>query len=686
MSIPNTTIRTNRITAGSGQITTLNTASLTIRSATLDVDTLNANTITTLNMSISGELSAPIITELIDIQTDQILDISINNYRITDISSRNATLNTLILDLSTTLVDIQESGLAGVYVTQTQFNDLSARVQQDENKITDISSRLASNSTYVTNTQFQSLSGDYYTLQSKITSISNDLRDLTIIVGGYTLSAEFVSLSGAVNTNRLRLIDLCGLIDDLSESIAGAVTNAQILDVSNRAYADVLKLADISGRLTTSVIGLADVSGRLKIAETEITTLSGEVATFKSSFTDVSSYFSTLSTKLYVDLCSNVGIGVDPSNNSFIVSYDVSGVGSFTKRAGVVIGDTSDVVLVNGPTTFRNQVNFLGEVSVPASTTLIDTSGVTTLTFKSTTPYYHTNYIMFDTSSLDAERCHSNGNIKASEVRIKISRLSEPRNIIVAATPYTMKKLVVELFDDDDLSNSFISRTAGNILIQPGASPLGDIGGYRQDTSAFNQAEVQDFSFKPYEYFYDASAEGFGLDFMGRTFYTHGVVVRPYDLSLSQLPGGHPNLTANRLDITLDPSYVFDLPGTTDASGTHINRQIYHRYYQSSSYMFNIEFISTGQSSLVQRRNAHIYFSEQSRLRPGRVGMTSGRSVPLSQYQVDYLELLMAQMLRYNTTDFGLVGTLIADVINGNSVPVGYTSALHPVGMPYPSV
>jgi predicted nucleic acid-binding Zn-ribbon protein len=649
MSVTNTSITTNRVIAGTASIGTLNSGSLNIRSGTISLTNLESNSLNTNNIYVSGDLSSATITEILSIQSDLSNDVYVNQFRIADISADVSNHTDLITGLSNEITDLNQSI---AQLDLDDFDDLSARVFVNEGDISDLSGRINDivvGEGLVTRIEFTDLS-------QEVTSNTNILHDLSdeveILRTGFVTEARLNDLSDQVRDNYDSITDLCdGVAQLIGTSGGGEITNQEFIDLSNRVrqievdtsniLAMETDISDLSGRLTYQESRLEDISDTVDNLQEDVVDISDDLERYRNTY-----FFSD----------NKIGLRVDPSNEEFIVNYTISeGTVDVSEAANIVIGLSSDAIVVNGNTTFRGQVQFEDRVSIPANTILIDTSGVTNIDFLSTTPYSHTDYIMFDTSELNALEYYGNAiNPDSVELHLRFSKLSKSRNIFISCPPACMKRLVFELYDDDDLSESTIVRMEGNILVQPGAVPIG-YNGLLEDVSSTNAHILQDYSSDPYRYLYDL-CDNRGN--MGRFFYTQAVVVPRDDVS-NYVGIDHPNATGNRMDISFYP----DVSG--DLSGFELTER-YHRYYQTGSYQFNVEYVSTGVPHL--RNRAHMYVRETARTRPLRYAERTNNNVELSQSSEDQLQLLVARLLFTDEETFQEVFGA-ASVILGGGAP-----------------
>lgn len=448
---------------------------------------------------------------------------------------------------------------------------------------------------------------------TRIADVSDAINAQNTIV--QTLSGEIHNIQTIVNT-----IDAGSGITDLSNTVAGL--ESDVSDLSGR-------VGVIDSRLVAFDVSIGDLSNTLNGVVGDVSDLTGSI---------------TISN-------NRIGIRTDPTLPGYTVTY-YNGSADVSSAANVVIGLSSDTILFNGPTTFANEVRFQQTVSVPANTTLIDTSGVTNIDFLSTTPYSHTEYVMFDTSELHALQYYElSMNPYSSELHLRFSKLSKSRNIFISAPPATLKRLVFELYDDDNLTTSSIVRSGGNIIVQPGATPFG-YGGQTESASASNAEQIQDYSSDPYQYLYDLSS---GRGDLGRFFYNQAVVIPITDVS-AYIGTTHPNLTGNRMDISFYPDV------SNDISGLSLMER-YHRYYQTGSYQFNVEFISTGQPSL--RNNAHLQVREISRIRPLRYAEQTNNNIATVQARNDELQTLIARLIFLSDSNFTSAYSSINTILDG---------------------
>lgn len=636
MSITNQNITTNRVVAGTASIGTLNSGSLNVRSGTISLTTLSTNTLNANNVYVSGDLSGTTIVNILNTQADLANDIDVNQYRIQDLSADISTNSDRITGLSNE-IDTLNQTITNLDIDD--FVDISARVYVNERDISDISGRVSDiiiGAGLVTRTEFTDLSNSV----TSNTTLLNDLSDeVEILRTGFVTEARLTDLSNRVYDNSNNITDLCGGVEALLQTISGStttITNDQFTDLSNRVEgieADASNIllfendiSDLSGRVMNEELRVIDISNSLNNINGTINDISNDIARYRNSY------------YVYSD---KLGLRVDPSNQEFIVDYTISnGTVDVSEAANIVIGLSSDSVVINGNTTFRGQVQFQDTVSIPANTVLIDSSGITNIDFLSTTPYSHTEYIMFDTSALNALQYYGeNINPDSAEVHLRFSKLSKSRNIFISCPPACAKRLVFELYDDDDLSNSTIVRMEGNILVQPGAIPIG-YNGLLEDVSSTNAERIQDYSSDPYRYLYDLCDNRGNT---GRFFYTQAVVIPRDDVS-SYVGVDHPNATGNRMDI----SFYADISDSS-ISGTAITER-YHRYYQTGSYQFNIEYVSTGVPHL--RNRAHMYVRETARIRPLRYAERTNDNVELTQSNEDQLQLILARLLFLTNDQF----------------------------------
>jgi hypothetical protein len=669
MSITNTVIRTNRITAGTANVTTLNTSTLSVRSGSITLNSLNSNTIASNNLTVTGTLTAPALTSLVTEISNNALDISINQFRIEDLSGRIADTNVLLITLSNDLYDL----IIDLENTDVdEFVDISQRVTTNARDISDLSGRIDNiviGSGLVTRVEFSALSGEVTTNTQEIIGISNDID---VLRTGFVTLDRFDDLSNQVQLNTANITDLC---DGVATLIASGgvdpssvfVTNDQILDLSNRIYTNTLTIAGLSDEISTQIASIGDLSGRVASVETDILGISQNVFNNTETLEDISSKLTLLEASYTVDGDGDIGFRVDPDSQNFRVHYTLSnGTIGVSQEANMIIGLSSDTILVQGNTEFRGQVTFNDITSIPANTRLVDTSGVTNIDFLSTTPYSHTDYIMFDTSEMRALQYYGETiNPHSSELHLRFSRLSKSRNVIVSVSPATVKRLVLELYDDDDLSDSTIIRQEGNILVQPGAVPVGyTASGYTGTITSGNAENTQDYSTDPYRYLYED--HGFvTVDRVntGRFFYSQAVVI-PIDDVSQYISTAHPNYTGNRMDI----SFYGDISSSTLISSSLDLGERYHRYYQTGSYQFHIEFVSPG---IPQYRNrSHIFLREISRTRPLRYAQTTDDNILLSNSNKEQLQLILARLLFLNQTDFatfaGGIDTMFNAFYTGN--------------------
>jgi hypothetical protein len=660
MSITNPLITTNRVIAGTASIGTLNSGSLNIRSGTLSLTTLTSNTINANNVYVSGDLSGTTILGILSTQSDLSNDIGVNAYRIQDLSTGISNNHDLITGLSNE-IDALNASIDALNIDD--FDDLSARVGVNEGDISDLSGRINDiiiGEGLVTRSEFTDLSQVVQTNTNTIADLSDEVE---ILRTGFVTEADLGDLSDRVYDNSNAITDLCEGVVTLLAAIGGGggggtITNEQFLDLSNRVRgietdtSNILALetdiSDLSGRVETNGVRLEDLSDNLDGLQTQITDISEDLSRYRTSY--------------FVNE-NAIGLHVDPSDTEFIVEYTVSdGNVDVSEQANIVIGVSSDSVVVNGNTTFRGQVQFQDTVSVPANTILIDTSGVTNIDFLSTTPYAHTDYVMFDTSALNAlEYYGSTINPDSAEIHVRFSKLSKSRNLFISCPPACVKNLVIELYDDDDLSNSTIVRREGNILVQPGAVPIG-YNGLLEDVSSTNAERTQEYSSDPYRYLYDL-CDNRGN--MGRFFYTQAVVIPRDDVS-SFVGVDHPNATGNRMDISFYP----DVSDAT-ISGLAITER-YHRYYQTGSYQFNLEYVSTGEAGL--RNRAHVYVRETARIRPLQYAERTNTNVELSQSNEDQLQVILGRLLFLTNDQFitasANIDTMLNFILDGQEIGV----------------
>ena len=646
MSITNNVIRTNKVTAGKADIGTLNSGSLRIKSGSLNITTLTTNTITSNNLHVTGELTGSTITSIQDDLSNYENDISINSLRINDLSDGVDDNAQAIQDLSTSLVSLK-SDICGL--SASDLDDISSRVNTNEEDISDLSGRFEG---FVSRSEFVDLSSSVSGNTDTILSISGRLASLD----GFVSESRFQDLSSVVQDNSENIVDLCGAVKTLIGSISGGgeITNEEFLDLSNRVAGletDVSNLLGISD-------DVFDLSGRVTLQSSLIVGLSSDILDVSDRVTDISDDLADIRNS-YIVKDTRVGIRVDPSNSEFIVRYTLSdGTVDTSDQADIVVGLSSDSVVINGNTTFRGQVQFQDVTSIPARTTLIDTSGLTNIDFMSTTPYSHTEYIMFDTSALNAQTYYDTSiNPYSSELHLRFSKLSRSRNVFISCPPAVAKRIVFSLHDDDDLSASTISRQQGNIIVQPGAVPIG-FNGDTGTVSGSNAATLQDYSSDPYRYLYDLCDNRGNT---GRFFYNHATVV-PLDDVSKNVGVDHPNATGNRMDISFYP----DISSAVDMSNLAITER-YHRYYQTGSYQFNIEFISTGEASL--RNRAHIYVRETSRTRPLRYAERTNSNVAISQSSESDLQLLIARLLFLSQDNFNTTIPIFNSYLDGLNPP-----------------
>lgn len=646
MSITNQNITTNRVIAGTASIGTLNSGSLNIRSGTIQLTTLSTNTLNANNVYVSGDLSGTTIVSILNTQADLSNDIYVNQYRIEDLSADISTNSDRITGLSNEITTLNQTITD---LDADDFIDVSSRVFVNETDISDISGRVSDiiiGAGLVTRTEFNDLSN----VVTSNTTVLEDLSDeVEILRTGFVTEVRLTDLSNRVYDNSNNITDLCDGVRNILETVSGTsgITNNQFTDLSNRvkgietdasnilAYGE--DISDLSGRVANEELRLVDISNSVNNINGSINDISNDIARYRNS---------------YFVSSDKLGLRVDPSNEEFVVNYTVSdGTVDVSEAANIVIGLSSDSVVINGNTTFRGQVQFQDRVSIPANTVLIDSSGITNIDFLSTTPYSHTDYIMFDTSALNALQYYSDTiNPDSAEVHLRFSKLSKSRNVFISCPPACMKRLVFELYDDDDLSNSTIVRMEGNILVQPGAVPIG-YNGLLEDVSSTNAERIQDYSSDPYRYLYDLCDNRGNT---GRFFYTQAVVVPRDDVS-NYVGVDHPNATGNRMDI----SFYSDISDAS-ISGTAITER-YHRYYQTGSYQFNIEYVSTGVSHL--RNRAHMYVRETARIRPLRYAERTNDNVELTQSNEDQLQLILARLLFLTNDQFGEAITSINEAI-----------------------
>jgi hypothetical protein len=638
MSVTNTNITTNRVIAGTASIGTLNSGSLNVRSGTISITTLNANTMNANNVFVSGDLSGSTILSILDTQNGLLNDVSVNQYIIQDLSTGISNNTDLIIGISNDIATLNASILN---LDLDDFDDVSNRVLVNEGNISDLSDRVNDiivGAGLVTRTEFTDLSQVVATNTNTLTELSGDVA---ILRTGFVTEARLNDLSGRVFDNSNNITDLCGGVADLIALVnagGATITNTQFTDLSNRVgYLEYD--VDVIFSFRTDV---SDLSDRVIESETRLTDLSNSVDVLRNEMNDVSNDIYRYRTTYFTKGTDKVGLRVDPSQSEFIVHYSISdGTLDVSDQANIVIGLSSDTVVVNGNTTFRGQVQFQDSVSVPANTILIDTSGITNIDFLSTTPYSHTDYIMFDTSAMNALQYYGNSiNPDSAEVHLRFSKLSKSRNIFISCPPSCLQRLVFELYDDDDLSNSTIVRQEGNILVQPGAIPIG-FNGLLDTVDGSNAHCLQDYSSDPYRYLYDICSNRGNT---GRFFYTQGVVVPRDDVS-NYVGVDHPNATGNRMDISFYP----DISNLVEISGLALTER-YHRYYQTGSYQFNVEFVSTGISHL--RNRAHIYVRETARIRPLRYAEKTNSNVDITQSNEDRLQLLMARLMFLSDDQF----------------------------------
>lgn len=629
MSITNADIITNRIVAGTANIGTLNSGSMSIRSGSLKLSTLESNTLDVNNLYVAGDLCGATITGILNTQTDLLNDVSVNKFRIQDLSEGIHDNTIQILDLSNQVLTLNNT-IASLDISA--FIDLSGRVKVNRNDISDLSGRINDiiiGEGLVTQSEFGDLSQSVTSNANLLLELSGDVA---ILRTGFVTSTQLTDLSGRIQDNSRNIIDLCDGVSTLIGLIGGGgaiITNQEFIDLSSRVGGIE---TDLSNLLTLRG-DVSDLSGRLELQDLRIDDLSNSFENLKQDTLDISNTLSFIRNSYIVNE-DKLGLRVDPSNEEFIINFTLSdGTLDTSGVANIVIGLSSDNVVINGNTTFRGQVQFQDVVSVPPNTVLIDTSGVTTIDFLSNTPYSHTDYIMFDTSSLNALEYYGDSiNPDSAELRLRFSRLSKSRNIFISCPPATLGRLTLELYDDDDLSDSTIVRMEGNILVQPGAVPIG-FNGLLEDVSSSNADRLQDYSSDPYRYLYDI-CDNRGN--MGRFFYTQAVVVPRDDVS-NFVGTDHPNATGNRMDISFYPDV-----SNLEISGFGITER-YHRYYQTGSYQFNIEYVSTGIPRF--RNRAHLYVRETARIRPLRYAERTNSNVELSQSNEDTLQLLIARTL-----------------------------------------
>ena len=657
MSITNQNITTNRVIAGTANIGTLNSGSLNIRTGSVNLTTLTSNTLNANNVYVSGDLSGTTIVNILNTQRDLSNDVYVNQSHIGDLSGDISTNSDLITGLSNEILDLNQL-IAGLDVGA--FDDLSGRVNVNNGDISDLSGRVNDiiiGEGLVTRTEFSDLSQ----VVTENTTLLNDLSDeVEILRTGFVTEARLSDLSDRVLDNSNNITDLCnGVISLISliGSSGGTITNGQFIDLSNR----VAGIETDASNILALGSDVSDLSGRVAAQESRVIDISNSFDQLNDSVQDISNDILRYRNSYYV-YGDELGLRVDPFNEEFIVNYTLSdGTIDTSDRANIVIGLSSDNVVVNGNTTFRGQVQFQDTVSIPANTILIDKSGRTNIDFLSTTPHSHTDYIMFDTSALNALDYYGGTiNPDSSELHLRFSKLSKSRNIFISCPLACAKRLVFELYDDDDLSNSTIVRMEGNILVQPGAVPIG-YNGLLEDVSSTNAERIQDFSSDPYRYIYDLCDNRGNT---GRFFYTQAVVVPRDDVS-NYVGVDHPNATGNRMDILFYPDI-----SSTSISGTAITER-YHRYYQTGSYQFNIEYVSTGIPHL--RNRAHLYIRETARIRPLRYAERTNDNVELTQSNEDELQLLLARMLFLSNDQFQQVSTLvnlsIDSVVEGTAPP-----------------
>lgn len=635
MSVTNSIISTNRVTAGVAEIGTLNAGSLNVRSGSVSLTTLTTNTLTANNVYVTGDLSGQTIMDILHTQWTNENDISVNNYRIADLSEGIASNSLLIESLSGEISDIK-TDISNLNLDE--FQDLSGRVLINETDISDLSGRINDivvGSNLVTRTEFAELSGRVLVNESDINDLSGEID---ILRSGFITEIRYQELSQNVVDNFNDITDICQSIIDLIADIgiSTVVTNSQFNDLSDR----VLSLeVDVSNILQLE-IDVSDLSGRIEVQENLVIDLSNSVDDLYVRSSGIDNSLNVIEGS-YIIRDSNVGIRVNPSSEEFKVIYNDT-----SANANVVIGLSSDAIVFNGNTTFRGQVQFQDVVSVPANTILINSSGITNIDYLSTTPYSHTEYIMFDTSGLNALTYYDGSiNPDSAEVHIRFSRLSKSRNIFISCPPGVLSRLVFELYDDDTLTDGAIVRQEGNIIVQPGAIPIG-YNGTIDTVTALTADKIQDYSSDPYRYLYDI-CDNRGN--MGRFFYTQGVVI-PVD-DVSQHVGLlHPNSNGNRMDI----SFYGDV--LDDMSGLAITER-YHRYYQTGSYQFNLEYVSPGIESL--RNRAHLFVKETSRIRPLRYAERTNTNVEITQSNESELQLIMARLLFLSNDQFNNVSSML---------------------------
>jgi uncharacterized protein YoxC len=658
MSITNQNITTNRVIAGTASIGTLNSGSLNVRSGTIQLTTLTSNTLNANNVYVSGDLSGTTIINILNTQADLSNDVYVNEFRVQDLSADISTNSDRITGLSNEITALNQS-ISDLNIDD--FVDISARVYTNRGDISDLSGRINDiiiGEGLVTRTEFTDLSQTV----TENTTLLNDLSDeVEILRTGFVTEVRLTDLSNRVLNNSNDITDLCDGVAILLTTISGTtgITNSQFIDLSNR----VRGIETDASNILAIESDVSDLSGRVEIQELRVIDISNSFDQLNDSVQDISNDILRYRNSYFV-YDDKLGIRVDPSNEEFIVNYTVSdGTVDVSESANIVIGLSSDSIVINGNTTFRGQVQFQDTVSIPANTVLIDSSGITNIDFLSTTPYSHTDYIMFDTSALNALEYYGGTiNPDSAEVHLRFSKLSKSRNIFISCPPACAKRLVFELYDDDDLSNSTIVRMEGNILVQPGAVPIG-YNGLLEDVSSTNAERIQDYSSDPYRYLYDICDNNRGNT--GRFFYTQAVVVPRDDVS-SYVGEDHPNATGNRMDI----SFYSDISDTS-ISGTAITER-YHRYYQTGSYQFNIEYISTGVPHL--RNRAHMFVRETARIRPLRYAERTNDNVELTQSSEDQLQLILARLLFLTNDQLGeaitFIDQAITSVIGGGPPPL----------------
>ena len=557
------------------------------------------------------------------------LNVRSGTITITTLNTNTITTNNLYVngDLSgstiTSIYDTQTGLINDVSVNQYRIQGLSAEISNNTELIIGLSNEITTLNQSIANLaldDFDDLSNRVLVNEGNISDLS-DRVDAIIVGAGLVTRVEFSDLSQVVTTNK-------NTIDDLSAEVV----------ILRTGFVTEARLNDLSGRVLASETRLVDLSNYIGNLRDEVNDISSDISRYRGS---------------YFVSGNKIGIRTDPNNSDFIVNYTISdGTVDVSQAANIVIGLSDDAVVINGNATFRGQVQFQDTVSIPANTILIDTSGVTNVDFLSTTPYSHTDYIMFDTSALNALTYYENTiNPDSAELHIRVSKLSKSRNMFISCPPGCLSRLVFELYDDDDLSNSTIVRQEGNILVQPGAVPIG-YNGTLETVDITNAALLQDYSSDPYRYLYDLSSNRGNT---GRFFYTQAVVVPRDDVS-SYVGIDHPNATGNRMDI----SFYSDI-SQAGISGFGITER-YHRYYQTGSYQFNVEYISTGLSHL--RNRAHIYVRETARNRPIRYAERTNNNVEISQSSEELLQLTLCRLLFLNEGDFTYIYNLIDAELN----------------------